>query len=580
MTTPATTTADAAPSSPGMRAFLGYLAGRYPARTARTVALLGLSGLTEGVGVLTLLPLIATVADGDEEPSGIANVMNDVLDAVGLADSLAVLLGVIFLSTAVKSGLLWLALREAGNAAADLAADLRRDLVGALLDAEWRHFTKEQVGSLANAMSSEAIRASSVYVVACRLLANVIQVAVYALLALLVAPTVTLAALGAGVVMFGGLNRLVRAARRAGKGQTEALSSLIVRLADGLLAMKPLKAMGQEDLLRPILEHDISLVNEAQRREVAANALLPATQEPLIVGIMGVGAWFAISRADVEFATLLFTAFLFYRTVSRLAVLQYHQQTIAAYDSAFWSLRASIERAIAAHEDLPGGTMPPRLQTAIRFDDLSFDHGGAPVLDHFSATVPSHRFTVVVGPSGSGKTTLVDLVAGLYRASSGDIWIDDVPLSTIDIRAWRKRIGYVPQEPVFFHDSVLVNVALGADGVGTDEVERALRLAGAAPFVAELEDGLATIIGERGGRLSGGQRQRLALARALVRRPDLLVLDEATTGLDAETERAVCETLRSLREETTILAVSHQRSVIELADIVIELPDLAGAPAS
>jgi ATP-binding cassette subfamily C protein len=146
------------------------------------------------------------------------------------------------------------------------------------------------------------------------------------------------------------------------------------------------------------------------------------------------------------------------------------------------------------------------------------------------------------------------------------VLIDDVPLSSIDLAQWRSMIGYVPQETLLMHDSIAANVTLGDPQLGAADVDAALRAAGAQEFVAALPDGVATLVGERGMRLSGGQRQRIALARALVRRPLLLILDEATTALDQASEAEILETFRQLRGRVTILAVCHQGGLIAIAD--------------
>jgi ATP-binding cassette, subfamily C, bacterial len=142
-----------------------------------------------------------------------------------------------------------------------------------------------------------------------------------------------------------------------------------------------------------------------------------------------------------------------------------------------------------------------------------------------------------------------------------------VPLTEIDPATWRRTIGYVPQEMLVFNDTIMRNVTLGDKSISREDVERALRLAGAWSFVEQKPDGLDQRMGERGGSLSGGQRQRIAIARALVWEPSLLILDEVTTALDPETERAICNTLRQLKGSTTILAISHQPAVREAADI-------------
>lgn len=166
---------------------------------------------------------------------------------------------------------------------------------------------------------------------------------------------------------------------------------------------------------------------------------------------------------------------------------------------------------------------------------------------------------------------MVDLVLGLLVPQRGAVLLDGVPLDEVDLAAWRRRVGYVPQETVLLHDTVLNNITLGDPAVSEAEVVRALELAGAWSFVAELPQGLHTLVGERGGRLSGGQRQRIAIARALVGHPALLILDEATSALDPATEREILATLQALKGELTILAVSHTRGLVEAADCVYEL---------
>ena len=173
-------------------------------------------------------------------------------------------------------------------------------------------------------------------------------------------------------------------------------------------------------------------------------------------------------------------------------------------------------------------------------------------------TIPAGGITAIVGASGAGKTTVVDLIAALLRPQEGEIWIDDLPLQRVDWRAWRRMIGYVPQDTVLLHDTVRNNVTLGDPELTEADAEAALRAAGIWDLVSGLPEGLDTVVGERGGKLSGGQRQRVAIARALAHKPRLLILDEATSALDPETEAAICRTLEALRGELTIIAISHQ----------------------
>ena len=204
-------------------------------------------------------------------------------------------------------------------------------------------------------------------------------------------------------------------------------------------------------------------------------------------------------------------------------------------------------------------------------ESVQLSYGEKSVLRNVSLTITTGRFVAIIGPSGAGKTTIIDLLIGLIEPASGTIRIDGVPLGQIDLRSWRNQIGYVPQEIFLFHDTILRNISLGDDSVTREEAQQALRAAEAWGFVSELPQGLDTIVGERGAKLSGGQRQRIAIARALVRHPKLLILDEVTTSLDPESEAALCKTLSHLAGTVTIVGVSHQPALIDVATTVYEL---------
>ena len=201
-------------------------------------------------------------------------------------------------------------------------------------------------------------------------------------------------------------------------------------------------------------------------------------------------------------------------------------------------------------------------QREIRFENVVFGYAEKPVLDGVSLVIPAGGFVGIGGVSGAGKTTVADLIIGLAQPQQGHILIDGVSLTEIDLTAWRKQVGYVPQEMFLFHETIYNNVVLGDTSIGRAEVQEALRAAGAWEFVSRLPDGIDTVIGERGGRISGGERQRIAIATALVRKPRLLLLDEVTTALDPHTEAEICATLSRLSGQVTIVAISHQPALM------------------
>jgi len=198
--------------------------------------------------------------------------------------------------------------------------------------------------------------------------------------------------------------------------------------------------------------------------------------------------------------------------------------------------------------------------------DISFSYGGKKVLKNINLSIPKGAFLSIIGQSGAGKTTIVDLITGLLVPQKGEVCLDGIPLSQLDVKAWRQMIGYVPQETLLLHDSIFFNVTLGDKRFSRKDAEDALKKARAWEFISKMPDGIDTMVGERGGMLSGGQRQRITIARALVHRPELLILDEATSALDPSSELEICRVLEMLKGEYTILAISHREALLKAAE--------------
>jgi ATP-binding cassette subfamily C protein len=213
----------------------------------------------------------------------------------------------------------------------------------------------------------------------------------------------------------------------------------------------------------------------------------------------------------------------------------------------------------------------PKQAPTCRFEHVSFSYGLHSVLKDVSMVVPAGKITLITGASGAGKTTVSDLLVGFYRPDSGRVLIDDDSLDEIDLNAWRSVIGYVSQEVILFHDTVFNNLTLGDQSVDRERAQQALEIAGAWEFIAAKPRQMDTIVGERGTMLSGGQRQRIAVARALVHEPRFLILDEATTGLDAATAASFRSNIISLAGERTILVIAHDRMWTLCADVVYSI---------
>jgi ATP-binding cassette subfamily C protein len=542
---------------------------------------LSLAGVAEGIGLSALLPLISLAMGSQTEAvpgtsvghSGVERAVTETLASVGLTPTLGVLLVVIVLAIVLKSGLVLLAKKQVGYTVANVATDLRLSLIRALLVARWEYFLRQPIGVLANSMATEAVRTSSAFLHGSLMSALIVEALVYTGVALLISWKATLVSLVFGLILAYLLKRLIRKAWRAGIRQTELLKSLITHLTDTLISIKPLKAMARESRADALLAKNTNRLNRALQKQVLSKEGLKAIQEPLFVAFLAIGLYLVSVFLRFPLATVMVLVFLLSRIVKRVNKIQQEYQEMMVLESAYWSLQDTIREAERAREPTLG-TKVPSLDHAIRFDKVSFSYDEEWVLREASLRFPSGLLTAIVGPSGVGKTTIADLVTGLIRPQQGEVWIDDLPLRQIDVMGWRKMIGYVPQETLLLHDSVLINVTLGDPDLSVADAERALRAAEAWEFVTEMPEGIYSTAGERGSMLSGGQRQRIAIARALVHKPKLLILDEPTSALDPESEAAICETLGQLRGGgITILAISHQPTIMNVADRAYSLQD-------
>ena len=552
-------------------------ARKYPLQSTFTVVALLFAGIAEGFGITALLPLLnmvigpqagkgAVAATGASEIiTSVDQMIRSILGTIGLTPTVAVLLIFFVTCISLKCMLVLIANRQVGYTVAHVATDLRLKLLRALFVTRWEYFIRQPIGKLTNAVATESGRSATAFLYGSRMATMVIQAVIYTVLAFIVSWKATLAAVGAGWIIVYLLRRLVKKARRSGQRQTSLLQSLLANMTDSLQSIKPLKAMAREDATDSILKAKTNQLNRALQKQVFSKEALKALQEPLFTAFLAFGLFVALVRWKLPITMVLITIYLVGRVIRQMQKVQSEYQEMAICDSAYWSLQDKIKEANAVREETLGNRMPS-LEDCIRLDRVSFAYDKRPILENVSLTFPAGTFTAVVGPSGAGKTTVADLVIGLLRPQKGEVWIDNLRLAQVDLRSWRRMIGYVPQETLLLHDTILINVGLGDKDIKPLDVERALRAAGAWKFISALPEGLNSLVGERGHKLSGGQRQRIAIARALVHKPKLLILDEATTALDPKSEMAICNTLHELRGLLTILAISHQPAVLEVAD--------------
>jgi ATP-binding cassette subfamily C protein len=562
--------------------FLLTFVRRYPKQSILMLIAMLLAGMAEGIGLSAMLPLLST-AIGSQAAGNTANspaaerMIREGLQSLGIPPTLEVLMGVIFAAIIIKSGLILLANKHIGFTVAQVATDLRLEFLRALLASRWRFHLRHPLGALANSIITEASRTSKAYLCGATMTIALIQAIILVIVAFMVSWKATVAAIFGGLLILFILRQLIKKARRAGDLQTRALKTLVGQMVDSMQSIKPIKAMALENLAESVLSKTTAKLNKALRKRVISREYLRALSEPLRYALLLLGLYATLTYLKIPVATVIVYIFLIGRILQQLGKVQDEYQKMVTFESAHDSLQNKIKEAKAARE-VSYGKQAPILDKAIRLNQITFAYDNKPVLSNASFIFPAGVITAIVGPSGSGKTTVADLVIGLLKPNQGEILVDNLPLEQIDLQKWRQLIGYVPQESWLLHDTVLNNVTLGDLELTNEDAIGALKAAGAWEFVEVMPQGINSTVGERGYKISGGQRQRIAIARALVHKPKLLILDEATTALDPDNEIAICDTLSQLRGQLTILAISHQPAVLKVADRAYRLQNGSALP--
>jgi len=493
--------------------------------------------------------------------------------SLGVPSSIAGLLG-LFVGLVVLRGVLNLARQLAvQRLEASLVDGLRTRAWDALLHCDWRVLSgMRQSDSASLLISSVDMIGYGVNQLIGSLVSAVTLFGI-ALAALVISPTITLLAIAGGALVLLAYRGLRRRARELGEAHNQAYALIHADVGEGLAALRIVKTFGVEDTFSHRLKSHFGALRAAQRafiRDVGiGQILLQGGGASLLAGVV----WLAVSMWGATVSAVLPMVALFARALPLLDALQQASQNAAHALPALSRAMSLLAHAESGREpDPPPGIPPPTAMRSIRLELVGVSHSGrsAPALDGVDVELRPGTITAVVGPSGAGKSTMADVLSGLISPDTGRLVIDDVELDNGLRRAWRQQVAYVQQDPVLFTGSVRENLLLSQPSATSAEMSEALRRASAG-FVEQLPAGLDTPLGDRGLQLSGGERQRIALARALLRRPRLLILDETASALDRDNEAAIAAAIEAMRSEMAIFIIGHRGSLAEIADRVVHL---------
>ena len=444
---------------------------------------------------------------------------------------------------------------------------LLTDTMSRFFRASYSFFSQGEMGTLLNSFQQEMGKVGEAFGRIAKVFADLIQGLIFLMVPLTLSPEFTLlflvttALLSLPLWLMGGI------ATRLGKKNTETANDYTGVLHDILTGAKLVLSYGvqkssikgYEDSFKKHAK--ISIPFQTLRTGIGLFFVPVGTISALLV------IYIAFNQG-MPFGEVAMVLFAFTRILPIAGSLIESKTTIQGFVPAYTQVQNLIKEASEV-EEIQGGEQFNEFKESIRFHEVKFVYPEEKkALSGVNLTIKKGNLTALVGKSGSGKSTAVDLMIGLYKPKSGKITLDGKELHKYDMNSYRSRIGYVPQDPLLFNTSLRENLLWSEPQASEKEIWEACRLANAETFINELPEKLESVMGERGVRLSGGQRQRIALARAIIRKPDILFLDEATSSLDSESEKLIQESVKQLAETITVVVIAHRLSTISNADYV------------
>lgn len=496
----------------------------------------------------------------------------------GAEQALLWMCGAIAVLAFVKNLVTYLSFYSLATIRTGVARDLREQLFDRVLALPVGYFTEQRKGDLISRMTNDLMEVEFSVIGTLEVLFKAPIMILFSLVTLFaISWELTLFALVFMPVAGFIISRIATALRGAAGRGKERLGDLISRLEETLGAMVVVKAYDAAPRFRSrFAEHNegyFRLMRKLYKREYLSSPVSEFVSMTVIAILLAVGGRLVLRGEGLEGELFIGYLVVFSQIIPPARSLSDAifkvQKGAASLDRLDEVLRAELEI------EEPSAPVPFRFEEGLRFRDVHFTYAGAasPALDGFSLEVAKGETVALVGASGSGKTTVARLLLRLYDPTIGSLEVDGVNLRQLDSGELRRHIGFVTQDPLLFNDSVEANIALFDPDPDSARIRTVAEVANALPFIEDLPDGLATPIGDGGGRLSGGQRQRLAIARALYHDPPILVLDEATSALDAEGERLVQEAIERIMEDRTALVIAHRLSTVRRADRIVVMAE-------
>lgn len=529
----------------------------------------------EGIGILMLLPLLQSLDNnsGNIEQGGVINdFLYSLISFLGFDESILSILIIIASAFLIKGLITFFALGVRAFLIGQLLKEIKVKLFDLYSKMSYKYFSSKNSGDFINLINEQPTQSLEAFKQLTILGSQLINTIVLMSLAFIITFSFGIMALLLGVVLlvlFLKMNSFVQNLSRIAAKENGILTKWLIQALHGY---KYLTSTSQINLLKKRINSSISVLIGTQIKSGIAGAFTQSVREPIAVMFIVVIIYFQIFIFGLRLEPILVSIALFYRALnSTLAVQSAFQGTFQYIGSMELVHNEFINQQKNKSND--GNESIIKFSKKIRFDDVSFkyDNSNTNALQNISFSIENKSTIAIVGESGSGKTSLADLITLLNSGYTGNIFIDGLDAKKIKKSTWRNQIGYVSQDTLIFDDTISNNISMWGGDMSKDlklrtRIENAAKKANILDFINSLPDGFNTKVGDRGVLLSGGQKQRIFIARELFRQPKILILDEATSSLDSESEKSIQESIESLKGEITVVIIAHRLSTIKNVD--------------
>lgn len=539
-----------------------------------------LVSLLEGIGILLLIPMISMSGIVKvNDSSTLFSEMFEFLHSIPESLSLPLILGGYIVLVVVQSLLQQNVTLRNVKILIDFTNHLRLETYRALLLANWSFFVRKRKSDFINALTEELGRVVGGTNLFLQFFTSLIFTLVQIGVSFWLSPSITVFVLVSGLIIAYFSKKYIKKSRALGNQTSEIAKSYLGGITDHFNGVKDIKSNTLEESRYTWLRNWCQKVEHEQleyQKIRNHSQLFYKVVSAILIAIL---IFISINIFQAEPEQLLLIILIFSRLWPRFTSIQSNLQQIAASIPAFRSLLELQDECNKAMEltnvEQPYKLVKPmHIEQGIKCNNINFRYNANQslyALQNINLEIPANRMTAIVGRSGAGKSTLIDILMGLMQPESGEVLIDGNLLTRDNLLALRRSISYVSQDPFLFNGTIRENMLMVKQDASEEQIWEALEFSAAADFVKKLPESLNTLIGDRGVRLSGGERQRLVLARAILRKPSILVLDEATSALDTENETKIQAALEGLKGRMTIIVIAHRLSTIRNADQVIVL---------